>query len=343
MISVKDLYQKYYYISPLDSADSAESNRLFNLFWSPVCLFLCLLYLIYELIAYRNNYYEERYDILFLLIAVVDLLCSFILSIAVKNVSREKAHILKNIPMYTVFCYGIGSQVFLFYVSENPYIYIIGFIVAMTIMLCVFSITLSFFIIIFSGYAALLYGFYTRFGMMGIVNLSILIVMIISFAFINRYRMKQYLDLLKRQKVNLEAKTFGNFTLLYKAKAINFSRTKSEELIGYLIYKKGTSVKTKELISALWGEHADSATYGNNLRNLIVDIKHTFKELEIQNFFISEYNNFRINPEIIKCDYYDFLDGDSEAVKDFAGEFMNQYSWAENTAAFLERKAYGKV
>ena len=84
--------------------------------------------------------------------------------------------------------------------------------------------------------------------------------------------------------------------------------------------------------------HADSARYGASLRNLIVDIKKSFADREIQNFFIAEYNNFRINPEIIRCDYYDFLSGDKEAIKNFAGEFMNQYSWAEDVASFLERK-----
>ena len=100
------------------------------------------------------------------------------------------------------------------------------------------------------------------------------------------------------------------------------------------IYK----LKTKELISVLWGDYADSARYGASLRNLIVDIKHSLAELEIQQFFIAEYNNFRINPEAIKCDYYDFLAGDSNAVKNFAGEFMSQYTWAEEAAGFLERK-----
>ena len=92
----------------------------------------------------------------------------------------------------------------------------------------------------------------------------------------------------------------------------------------------------------LWGDHADSSRYGSNFRNLIVDIKHTMNELEIQDFFIAEYNNFRINPEVIKCDYYDFLEGDPTALKSFAGEFMSQYSWSEEVVGFLEQKALKK-
>ncbi|MBQ9626993.1 MAG: hypothetical protein IJR40_07435, partial [Treponema sp.] len=75
---------------------------------------------------------------------------------------------------------------------------------------------------------------------------------------------------------------------------------------------------------------------------LISDARHIFSEMEIQNFFTAEYNSFRINPEAIKCDYYDFLAGDPAAKKLYAGQFMSQYSWAEDTAAFLSQKALSK-
>ena len=89
----------------------------------------------------------------------------------------------------------------------------------------------------------------------------------------------------------------------------------------------------------LYGDYANSSRYGASLRLLISDLKHTFSELGIQQFFISDYNNFRINPEVVHCDYYDFLAGDKKAIKSFTGDFMSQYSWAEDTTAFLERKA----
>ena len=111
--------------------------------------------------------------------------------------------------------------------------------------------------------------------------------------------------------------------------------------MAYLIYKNGTSVNTKELLAVLYGDYADSSRYGASLRLLISDIKHTLAELDIQNFFIAAYNNFRVNPEVVQCDYYDFLAGDSKAAKSFSGEFMSQYSWAEDVAAFLERKVCG--
>ena len=338
MSKLKDFYFKHYYIPSLDFADSAESNRLSILFWSRLCLLLCFLYFVFNLIIYHGNYYEHRYNLIFLAAAIIDLSVALILSVRLKKVSLEKAHILKNIPLYTFFSYGIGSQVFLFYHSDNPFVNIIGIFFAVTIVLCVFTVSLPFFVIIIIGYFTLIPGILSTFGSMGLVNLSALTVVFIFLGLFNRYKAKKHLDWLKKRNGNLEAKTFGNFMLMYQNKRITFSRSKSEELLGYLIDKKGTPVKTKELISVLWGEKADSARYGSNFRNLVADIKRTLGEHGIQNFFVKEYNNFRINPEIIKCDYYDFLKGDPEAINSFSGEFMNQYSWAEQTAAFLEQK-----
>ena len=149
---------------------------------------------------------------------------------------------------------------------------------------------------------------------------------------------KKQIILVKKQKYSLEVKTFGNFTLIYEGSVIKFSRSKSLELLAYLVSKNGSSVNTRELIDILYGDEADSTRYGSSFRNLIVDIKHKLNELNILDFFIAEYNSFRINPEVVKCDYYDFLNGDKKALKSYTGEFMNQYSWGDETASFLDLK-----
>ena len=183
---------------------------------------------------------------------------------------------------------------------------------------------------------------YKNFGVTGLLDTILAAILMHAFSLYKRFTVKKYIMMLKKQKQNLEAKTFGNFTLLYENKVVKFSRSKSPELLAYLIYKKGSSVQTKELLTVLYGDHADSARYGASLRNLIVDVRHSLAELEIEKFFIAEYNNFRINPEVIRCDYYEFLAGDSDAIKNFAGEFMSQFSWAEETTAFLEMKVSGR-
>ena len=257
--------------------------------------------------------------------------------------NEKKAYILKTIPVYITIFTSFIAGVYNFYILKQPFNGFTIYCLTGFISICIFShspIILT--IGSIAALACMAPGIYQNFKMSGLADSIVVMVIMSCISLYKRRAEKKQILFLKRQKKSLEAKTFGNFTLLYEGKVVKFSRTKSNELLGYLVYKKGSSVKTKELISILWGDHADSARYGSSFRNLVVDIKHTLNELEIQNFFITEYNNFRINPEIIKCDYYDFLDGDSTALKSFAGEFMSQYSWAEDAIGFLEMKALKK-
>ena len=340
MEKLKELYHKYYYISPLDQADFAESNRLLNLYWSAICFFVALAFLVLELVFKWEYYHERRLQILYMSGACLSIALSFVLSIATKNVSREKAYILKTLPFYVIYCWcGTTCPIILFYNQANHYNGLIVFLVATNIVLCIFTASLPLLAVVFASCAAMVPGVVRFFGAHGTFNYVVAVLIIFVLFFTNRYRLKQHLALIKKQKESLVAKTFGNFTLLHQNQAVKFSRSKTLELIAYLIVKNGSSANTKELLCALYGDYADSARYGASLRSLISDAKHVFADMEIQNFFTAEYNNFRINPEAVKCDYYDFLSGDSKAIKGYAGEFMSQYSWAEGTAAFLERKA----
>ena len=283
---------------------------------------------------------EQVPIITFYLICNADIFAALLLALKVKNASREKAWILKNLPLYIVFAWGIGSSAYICYVIGRVFEGILTFFLSNCICLCAFNFPPLFFTFIVSaGLCSTAPCVYREFAFIGLLDYTIATIIMIFLSFYKRRSEKKYLSLVKKQKNVLEARTFGNFTLLYENKAVKFSRSKTAELVAYLIYKNGSSANTRELLRALYGEHADSVRYGSSLRVLISDAKKTFADLEIQNFFTAEYNNFRINPEIVKCDYYDFLAGDKAAAKRYAGEFMNQYSWAEGAAAFLERKA----
>ena len=337
---MKEAYNKLFYISPLDLADLAEKNRIRNYYMTWLSLAGSIVCLLISIAMYINNLRENLKNIIFFVICIAISLISFFLCIVFKDVDRRKAYILKNIPMYFVFCWGVIASAYNYYLQQISFIGVMTFFNAVFIELCVFYLSAPIFsIYIVAGFCGIISGVYNDFGLIGSLYFTLFCLLMIALAFFSRYKDKQVITALKRQKKSLEIKTFGNFTPLYDQKVIKFSRSKSKELLAYLIYKDGSSVNTKELLSVLYGEHADSARYGASLRLLISDIKHTFSELEIQNFFIAEYNNFRINPEVVKCDYYDFLAGSSQAAKAFSGEFMSQYSWAEDKVAFLERKA----
>lgn len=336
-------YQRRYVIPYLDLADVGESNRIV-IHITGILLFLFgLITLSCSLIMHHAELLEYKITLIYFVIFIIIGAYGFLATRQKKSIERSKEYVRKTIPFYIVMYASFGAGLYNFYFLGQPFNGFLIFCLTAFVALCTCSFSPILFLIGLTISIALMTpGLYHNFMAKGLTDAIGTALLMFWLSLLKRRTEKKHIQFLKKQRQNLEAKTFGNFTLIYENKVVKFSRTKSDELLGYLIYKKGSSVKTKELISVLYGERADSARYGSSLRNLIVDIKHTLGELQIQNFFIAEYNNFRINPEVIKCDYYDFLAGDPSAIKSFAGEFMGQFSWAEEAAAFLEQKALKK-
>ncbi len=341
--SLRERLREKYYINPLDLANAGESNRLILLISNHILFAFGSIDLLVLLILHYSDLKNYIISITYFCIYVLMSIFVYCYSYKVKDSPREKAYIKKTIPVYILIIILQFAALYNFYILKQPFNGFITYCLTGFISLCLFTLSpFPFLGILIFPIALMAPAIFKNFGLSGLADAILCPVIMYCLALYKRRSEKKQILFLKKQKQNLEAKTFGNFTLIYENKVIKFSRTKSNELMGYLVYKRGSSVNTKELISVLWGDRADSARYGSSFRNLIVDIKHSLADLEIQNFFIAEYNNFRINPEVIKCDYYDFLAGDSTAINSYAGEFMSQFSWAEEIAGFLEMKALKK-
>lgn len=332
-------YKDKFVIPHLDAAELAETNR----FHTVIVSFTLFLFGIGDLaaivISHPSNIREHLSSLIYFSIYTFISLAVYIYSVKVRDCPKEKAYFWKNIQLYIYIFTMLPMSLYNFFLFGQPFNGFLTFLLIFCICLGLFSLSPIFLFIGVAGTLSIMApGIYKHFHLTGLADCILVTIVIFALSLYRRAIEKKQIILIKKQKFTLEAKTFGNFTLLNEGKVIKFSRTKSNELMAYLIYKNGSSVNTKELLAVLYGDRADSANYGSSLRNLVVDIKHVMKELNIMNFFIAEYNSFRINPEIVKCDYYDFLTGDKNALNTFAGEFMNQYSWAEETAAFLEMK-----
>ena len=344
-MSLKSFYEKYqtrYRIPYLDLADAGESNRILLHYASLLLFAVEITGLSTTFILYHSELSSQLDAFIYYGVFVLLSIYTYFSSRQKKDLDRKKVYIRYTIPLYVIMYTIFGLAIFNFMTGQlfNGFL---AFCIPSIIGLCTCSFSPMIFLsglIITIGVMSP--GLYQTFGLSAMINAIMMAVLMFYLSLYKRRIEKKHIMFLKKQKQNLEAKTFGNFTLMYENKVVKFSRSKSDELLAYLIYKKGSSVKTKELIFVLFGRGADSARYGSNLRNLIVDVKRTLSELQIQNFFIAEYNNFRINPEVVKCDYYDFLNGDPVAIKNYTGDFLSQYSWAEEAASFLGMKALKK-
>jgi len=147
---------------------------------------------------------------------------------------------------------------------------------------------------------------------------------------------------IERKPGRIHVRCFGNFEIFIDGVPMNFKRSKSKELLAYLIDSAGGRVSMGELISVLWEDGENSDSRNSQLRMFIADIRKTFKDAGFDEVLVREYNSVAIKPELLDCDFYRFLESDPNAVNEYMGEYMKQYSWAEMRIHELDMEKNGR-
>jgi two-component SAPR family response regulator len=133
----------------------------------------------------------------------------------------------------------------------------------------------------------------------------------------------------------MRVQAFGNFDVFADNKPLSFARTKTKELLAYLIYREGALCGNNEIISVLWEDKKDSQSLQGYFRDLVADLTNTLKQAGFPDLVIKQRGAIAIAMDKLQCDFSDFNSG--KHVNSYKGEFMAQYSWAEFTNAFLSR------
>lgn len=144
--------------------------------------------------------------------------------------------------------------------------------------------------------------------------------------------------ILPSDKIRIQ--TFGNFELFVNNKPVYFERSKAKELLAYLVTKKGAYVNGDELLSILYEDKPISNSSKSQLRNLIANLTKSLKEVGADNILLKKRNQLAVDTTMFSCDYYDFLNGNIDAINSFMGEFMSNYGWAEFITGYLEQYIY---
>jgi len=134
----------------------------------------------------------------------------------------------------------------------------------------------------------------------------------------------------------LQAKCFGTFDVFVEEKSLSFERSKTKELLAYLIDRRGNAVTSGEIRAVLWENAPNDKTTGTYLQILKKDLISTLKREGVEDALKLSWNKYAIDPGKISCDYYDYLDDKPEGVHAYNGEYMSQYSWGELGNAILQ-------
>ena len=136
-----------------------------------------------------------------------------------------------------------------------------------------------------------------------------------------------------RQKEKLlVVNCFGNFEVYAKDEKLNFKRLKTKELFAFLVDRKGAGMTAKQICAVLFPDDTDDTKNAAYLRQLVMDLKNTLKAVGAENVLRHETPCYRVDTSLIQCDYLSYLE---TGRPEFYGEYMMQYSWAEETCAIL--------
>lgn len=127
----------------------------------------------------------------------------------------------------------------------------------------------------------------------------------------------------------LQVRCFGNFEVFVQNRPVLFKRAKCKEIFAYLIDSRGASVTMGELISILWEDGGNISSRNSQLRTFISDLRRSLSEAGFEDILVREYNSLAVRTDMIDCDFYRYLEHDETAMREFMGEYMRQYSWAE--------------
>ena len=133
----------------------------------------------------------------------------------------------------------------------------------------------------------------------------------------------------------LTVKCFGNFEVYAKNEKVVFKRLKSKELFAFLVDRNGAGMTAKQICAVLFPDDTDDNKNAAYIRQLVLDLKTTLRAAGAEGVLCHETPCYRVDTSLLKCDYISYLE---TGKPEFHGEYMAQYSWADETCALLQFK-----
>lgn len=135
-------------------------------------------------------------------------------------------------------------------------------------------------------------------------------------------------ELAGEDTVSCKISCYGNFEIFDKAGTpVRFHRSKSKEMLAYLVHKKGAFCTIREIAGILFEDDPYDDKQARYMQKIFSTMIADLKDAGCGNIIIHNYNNIAIDVKNVQCDYYDNPDKNSVIMD--GGEYMAQYSWGE--------------
>lgn len=152
-----------------------------------------------------------------------------------------------------------------------------------------------------------------------------------------KYAVDMALLLSTKRKKKVFARTFGYFDLFVSGKPIMFRSAKAKELLALLIDRQGGTVTSDQIIGTLWEDRPNDVSTQNLCSKICKTLEKELSDNGVGGMLVSSRSVKCLDTDQFECDLYMMLDGDKKVADRYIGEYMMEYSWAENRAALLDK------
>lgn len=136
--------------------------------------------------------------------------------------------------------------------------------------------------------------------------------------------------------------TIPTLSLTVNRKVLRISASKPRELFALLVDRGDSGVTTSEAISCLWPERPDNTNTQSLLRMTYKRLVDILEDNGAGHIVASDGNIRFLKTDQVDCDLYRILSGDKQVAKKYGGQYLQEYSWAEDRNAQLYWMLLGK-
>ena len=128
--------------------------------------------------------------------------------------------------------------------------------------------------------------------------------------------------------------TMPDFLVTINGRNIFQAHGKQEEIFALLVDRGKTGITKGDALSCLGdGKILSDSTYWSWLFRL----KNLLEEIGLPDLIATSGNTKYLRTELVDCDLYKMLEGDSESIEKYTGSYLRRYSWAEERIAELDK------
>ena len=140
-----------------------------------------------------------------------------------------------------------------------------------------------------------------------------------------------------RKRVRVQ--TFGGFEIFVDDAPLAFKRSKSKELLALLVDRHGGSVSAREACALLWEDAPHNASQRSYYQTIVADLRSALASVQADDVLVKAWNSLAVNPDLLDCDSYRFLEGDPAAINAYRNDYLPSYSWAEFSVGAFHKGA----